>query len=168
MVVLMTRALLLLCAVAVVAATARPGSAPQAPAGPEQTIDILAERFSFSPSEVKTTVGTKLTIRLTSDDTSHGFRIIGSGVRLYQGVTLGSKSFPKGEDGNLVKGQPRHPIIEDDVVIYSGATVLGRITVGRGSTIGGNVWLTKSVPAGSQLSQARVRTDEVAADGSGI
>jgi serine O-acetyltransferase len=94
--------------------------------------------------------------------------IIGSGVRLYQGVTLGSKSFPKGEDGNLVKGQPRHPIIEDDVVIYSGATVLGRITVGRGSTIGGNVWLTKSVPAGSQLSQARVRTDEVAAEGSGI
>jgi len=74
--------------------------------------------------------------------------IIGSGVRLYQGVTLGSKSFPKGDDGNLVKGQPRHPIIEDDVVIYSGATVLGRITVGRGSTIGGNVWLTKSVPAG--------------------
>lgn len=82
MVVLMTRALLLLCAVAVVAATARPGSAPQAPAGPEQTIDILAERFSFSPSEVKTTVGTKLTIRLTSDDTSHGFRIIGSGVNV--------------------------------------------------------------------------------------
>ena len=82
MVVLMTRVLLLLCAIAVVAATARPGSAPQAPAGPEQTIDILAERFSFSPSEVKTTVGTKLTIRLTSDDTSHGFRIIGSGVNV--------------------------------------------------------------------------------------
>ena len=82
MVVLMTRVLLLLCAVATVAATARPGSAPQAPAGPEQTIDILAERFSFSPSEVKTTVGTKLTIRLTSDDTSHGFRIIGSGVNV--------------------------------------------------------------------------------------
>ena len=64
--------------------------------------------------------------------------------------------------------QKRHPTIEDDVVIYSGATVLGRITVGRGSTIGGNVWLTKSVPAGSQLSQARVRTDELAAEGSGI
>jgi serine O-acetyltransferase len=94
--------------------------------------------------------------------------IIGSGVRLYQGVTLGSKSFPKGDDGNLVKGQPRHPIIEDDVVIYSGATVLGRITVGRGSTIGGNVWLTKSIPAHSHLSQARVRTDEVAGEGSGI
>ncbi len=82
MVVLMARMPLLLCAVVVVAATARPGSTPQAPAGPEQTIDILAERFSFSPSEVKTTVGTKLTIRLTSDDTSHGFRIIGSGVNV--------------------------------------------------------------------------------------
>lgn len=82
MVVLMTRSLLLLCAMAVVAATALPGTAPQAPEGPEQTIDILAERFSFSPSEVKTTVGTKLTIRLTSDDTSHGFRIIGSGVNV--------------------------------------------------------------------------------------
>ena len=94
--------------------------------------------------------------------------IIGNGVRLYQGVTLGSKSFPKGDDGTLVKGQPRHPIIEDDVVIYSGATVLGRITVGRGSTIGGNVWLTKSVPAGSQLSQAKARSDELASEGSGI
>ena len=67
-----------------------------------------------------------------------------------------------------MKGQPRHPIIEDDVVIYAGATVLGRITVGRGSTIGGNVWLTRSVPPGSQLSQARVRTDEIAGEGSGI
>lgn len=94
--------------------------------------------------------------------------IIGAGVRLYQGVTLGSKSFPKGDDGNLVKGQPRHPIIEDEVVIYSGATVLGRITVGRGSTIGGNVWLTKSVPANSHLSQARARTDDLVGEGSGI
>ena len=67
-----------------------------------------------------------------------------------------------------MKGQPRHPIIEDDVVIYSGATILGRITVGRGSTIGGNVWLTKSVPAGSQLSQAKARSDELASEGSGI
>lgn len=94
--------------------------------------------------------------------------IIGAGVRLYQGVTLGSKSFPKGDDGTLVKGQPRHPIIEDEVVIYSGATVLGRITVGRGSTIGGNVWLTKSVPANSHLSQARARTDDLVGEGSGI
>jgi serine O-acetyltransferase len=94
--------------------------------------------------------------------------IIGNGVRLYQGVTLGSKSFPKGDDGTLVKGQPRHPIIEDNVVIYSGATVLGRITVGQDSTIGGNVWLTKSVPAGSQVSQAKARNDDLASEGSGI
>jgi len=94
--------------------------------------------------------------------------IIGNGVRLYQGVTLGSKSFPKGDDGTLVKGQPRHPIIEDNVVIYSGATVLGRITVGQDSTIGGNVWLTKSVPSGSQVSQAKARNDDLASEGSGI
>ena len=74
--------------------------------------------------------------------------IIGQRVRLYQAVTLGAKSFPVGENGELVKGIARHPIVEDDVVIYAGATILGRITIGRGSTIGGNVWLTRSVPPG--------------------
>jgi serine O-acetyltransferase len=83
--------------------------------------------------------------------------IIGSGVRLYQAVTLGAKRFPTDDTGALVKGAPRHPIIEDDVVIYAGATVLGRITIGKGSTIGGNVWLTHSVPAGSHVSQAQTR-----------
>lgn len=78
--------------------------------------------------------------------------IIGSNVRIYQGVTLGAKSFPKDEHGNPIKGIPRHPIVEDDVVIYSGATVLGRITIGRGSVIGGNVWLMESVPPGSRVS----------------
>jgi len=82
--------------------------------------------------------------------------IIGDRVRLYQAVTLGARSFPKEADGTLVKAIPRHPIVEDDVVIYAGATVLGRITIGRGSTIGGNVWLTHSIPAGSQISQARM------------
>jgi len=72
--------------------------------------------------------------------------IIGARVRLYQHVTLGAKSFPASENGELKKGLPRHPVIEDDVVIYAGATILGRVTVGRGSTIGGNVWLTQSVP----------------------
>ena len=71
--------------------------------------------------------------------------VIGSNVRLYQAVTLGAKHFPVDEDGILIKGNARHPIIEDDVVIYAGATVLGRIVVGRGSTIGGSVWLTQSV-----------------------
>jgi serine O-acetyltransferase len=83
--------------------------------------------------------------------------IIGDGVRLYQAVTLGAKRFEAGEDGVLVKGNARHPIVEDDVVIYAGATILGRITIGRGSVIGGNVWLTHSVPPGSAISQGSVR-----------
>lgn len=85
--------------------------------------------------------------------------VIGQGVRLYQAVTLGAKRFPTDESGQLLKGQPRHPIVEDDVVIYAGATVLGRITIGKGSTIGGNVWLTQSVPPGSNVSQALNRND---------
>ncbi len=83
--------------------------------------------------------------------------IIGERVRLYQAVTLGAKRFPADADGNLVKGVPRHPIVEDDVVIYAGATVLGRITIGQGSVVGGNVWLTQSVGPGSNLSQAQMR-----------
>ncbi len=81
--------------------------------------------------------------------------IIGKNVRLYQAVTLGAKRFPVDEHGALVKGNARHPIVEDDVVIYAGATILGRITIGRGSTIGGNVWLTHSVPPGSNISQTQ-------------
>ena len=84
--------------------------------------------------------------------------IIGERVRLYQAVTLGAKRFPTDENGVLIKGNARHPIVEDDVVVYAGATILGRITVGRGSTIGGNVWLTHSIPSGSNLSQAQMRT----------
>jgi len=79
--------------------------------------------------------------------------VIGDGVRLYQGVTLGAKSFPKDADGRLVKGIPRHPVVEDDVVIYSGATVLGRVTIGAGSVIGGNVWVTRDLPPGSSITQ---------------
>ncbi|MEI8362941.1 MAG: serine O-acetyltransferase EpsC [Betaproteobacteria bacterium] len=82
--------------------------------------------------------------------------IIGKRVRIYQTVTLGAKRFPTDEDGNLIKGNVRHPIVEDDVVIYAGATVLGRITIGRGSAIGGNVWLTHSVPEGSNITQAQM------------
>lgn len=85
--------------------------------------------------------------------------IIGANVRLYQGVTLGAKSFPKDEQGNPIKGIARHPIVEDDVVIYAGATILGRITIGRGSVIGGNVWVTRSLPPGSRISQAQTRDD---------
>jgi serine O-acetyltransferase len=85
--------------------------------------------------------------------------IIGERVRLYQGVTLGAKSFPTDEHGRPIKGRPRHPIVEDDVTIYAGATILGRITIGCGSSIGGNVWLTRAVPPGSFISQAQVRAD---------
>jgi len=84
--------------------------------------------------------------------------IIGDRVRLYQMVTLGAKRFPADEKGHLEKGLPRHPIVEDDVVIYAGATILGRITVGRGSVIGGNVWLTCSVEAGSNITQANIQS----------
>lgn len=80
--------------------------------------------------------------------------VIGDRVRLYQGVTLGARSFEVDDAGNLVKGQPRHPIVEDDVTIYASATVLGRVRIGRGSVIGGNVWLTHGVPAGSRVYQA--------------
>lgn len=79
--------------------------------------------------------------------------IIGSRVRLYQGVTLGARSFTLDESGNPIN-TPRHPIIEDNVTIYSNASILGRITIGEGSTIGGNVWVTSNVPAGSKVSQS--------------
>lgn len=83
--------------------------------------------------------------------------IIGERVRVYQAVTLGAKSFPADGEGTLVKGNARHPIVEDDVVIYAGATILGRVTIGRGSVIGGNVWLTHSVPPGTSVAQGKVR-----------
>ena len=84
---------------------------------------------------------------------------IGERVRLYQGVTLGAKTFPLDDDGQPTKGAARHPIVEDDVVIYAGATVLGRISIGAGSTIGGNVWLTRSVPPLSRVTQAQARSE---------
>jgi len=80
--------------------------------------------------------------------------IIGERVRIYQAVTLGAKRFPAGEDGVLKKGLARHPIVQDDVVIYAGATILGRVTIGQGSVIGGNVWLTRNVAPGSHITQA--------------
>jgi serine O-acetyltransferase len=86
--------------------------------------------------------------------------IIGERVRVYQAVTLGAKSFAADLDGTLVKGNARHPIVEDDVVIYAGATILGRVTIGRGSVIGGNVWLTHSVPPGSSVRQGKIREIE--------
>ncbi|OYU40784.1 MAG: serine acetyltransferase [Pseudorhodobacter sp. PARRP1] len=82
--------------------------------------------------------------------------IIGERVQLFQAVTLGAKSFPTDATGAAIKGLPRHPIVEDDVVIYSGATILGRVTIGQGAVIGGNVWIIEDVPAGATVSQARL------------
>lgn len=81
--------------------------------------------------------------------------IIGNNVKLYQGVTLGAKSFPLDADGNPIKGIPRHPILEDDVIVYSNSTILGRITIGRGAQIGGNLWITHDVPAGEIITMKK-------------
>ena len=83
--------------------------------------------------------------------------VIGRNVRLYQAVTLGAKRFPKDAQGHLQKGWARHPIVQDDVVIYAGATILGRVTIGQGAVIGGNVWVTDDVPAGAHVSQASLQ-----------
>ncbi len=90
---------------------------------------------------------------------------IGDGVRIYPGVTLGAKSFPLDEAGKPIKGIDRHPIVEDGVIVYSGATLLGRITIGRGSVIGGNVWLTHDVPPGSVVTQGQAREERFEAGG---
>ena len=71
--------------------------------------------------------------------------IIGDNVKLYQGVTLGAKSFPLDPQGNPIKGIPRHPILEDDVIVYSNATILGRVTIGRGCVVGANIWVTEDM-----------------------
>ncbi len=81
--------------------------------------------------------------------------IIGNNVKLYQGVTLGAKSFPLDEEGHPIKGIPRHPILEDDVIVYSNSTILGRITIGKGTIVGGNVWLTESTQPGARIMQAK-------------
>ena len=73
--------------------------------------------------------------------------IIGNNVKLYQGVTLGAISFPLDEQGNPIKGIPRHPILEDNVIIYANATILGRITIGKNCVIGANVWVTRNMRA---------------------
>lgn len=93
--------------------------------------------------------------------------IIGNNVKLYQGVTLGAKSFPLDENGNPIKGVPRHPIIEDDVIIYAQATILGRIRIGKGSVIGGNVWVTNNLPPNSKIVQFKAREASFK-DGAGI
>ncbi len=93
--------------------------------------------------------------------------VIGNNVKLYQGVTLGAKSFPLDEQGNPIKGIPRHPIVEDNVIIYAQATILGRVRIGRNSVIGGNVWVTSNVPPNSRVLQTKARETSYT-DGAGI
>jgi serine O-acetyltransferase len=90
----------------------------------------------------------------------HPGSVIGSGFFIDHGtgVVIGETHFPTDDDGKVIKGDARHPIIEDDVVIYAGATILGRIVIGRGSTIGGNVWVTQDVPPNSIVTQATARS----------
>lgn len=80
--------------------------------------------------------------------------IIGDNVKIYQGATLGALSFPKDERGRIIKGGKRHPTIEDNVTIYAEATILGDITIGKGTIIGGNVWIKESVPTGVTVTTA--------------
>ena len=87
--------------------------------------------------------------------------IIGNNVKLYQGVTLGAKSFPLDEKGHPIKGIPRHPILEDNVIVYSNATILGRITISKGTVIGGNIWVTQGTKPGEQLVQAKQRKGNI-------
>ena len=101
-----------------------------------------------------TTVGEAFFIDHGTGVVIGGTAVIGNRVKIYQGVTLGAFSFPKDKEGNLIRDTKRHPTIEDDVVIYAGATILGGDTIiGRGSAIGGNVWLTRSVPPFSKVAQ---------------
>lgn len=93
--------------------------------------------------------------------------IIGRGVRLYQGVTLGAKSFKTSPDGTILN-LPRHPILEDNVIVYSGASILGRITIGHDSVIGGNVWQTTDLPPYSRVLQGKTYQETTFEGGGGI
>lgn len=112
-------------------------------------------------------IGEKFTIDHGTGVVIGSTSILGNNVKIYQGVTLGAKSFPLDENGNPIKGIPRHPIVEDDVVIYAGATILGRVTIGKGSVIGGNVWITTDLPPYSKIIQSKAK-ESVFVHGAGI
>ena len=113
------------------------------------------------------TIGTHFTIDHGTGVVIGATCIIGNHVKIYQGVTLGARSFPLDEGGNPIKNNPRHPIIEDNVIIYSNATILGRITIGNHAVIGGNLWVTADVPPYARLNQ-RPAVDQRFIDGAGI
>ena len=91
------------------------------------------------------TIGTHFTIDHGTGIVIGATCVIGNHVKLYQGVTLGAKSFPLDKEGKPIKGIPRHPILEDDVIVYANATILGRITIGKGAVVGANVWVTRDM-----------------------
>ena len=93
--------------------------------------------------------------------------IIGSHVMLYQGVTLGAKNFRHDEKGNPIN-EPRHPILEDNVTVYSNTSILGRVRIGHDTIIGGNVWLTHDVPPHSRILQSQAIVEPLFNCGAGI
>lgn len=113
------------------------------------------------------TIGEYFTIDHGTGTVIGATSIIGNNVKLFQGVTLGAKSFPLDNEGNPIKGIARHPIVEDNVTIYAQATILGRIVVGANSVIGGNVWVTSDVAPNSKIVQFKPK-DVNFSDGGGI
>ena len=101
------------------------------------------------------TIGSHFTIDHGTGVVIGATSIIGNHVKLYQGVTLGAKSFPLDAQGKPIKGIDRHPILEDNVIVYSNSTILGRITIGHDAIIGGNVWVTEDVAPGAKVLQRR-------------
>ena len=81
--------------------------------------------------------------------------VIGNHVRIFQGVSLAGEKLPPDENGNAIRGVARHPILEDHVTVYSNSTLIGKIRIGRGATICGNVWIAEDVPAGSMVTQLK-------------
>lgn len=118
-------------------------------------ISELAHRETGIDIHPGATIGESFTIDHGTGVVIGATAIIGRNVKLYQGVTLGAKSFDTDDEGNPVKGIPRHPIIGDNVVIYSNASILGRINIGSNAIIGGNIWVTEDVAEGEKLVQAK-------------
>jgi len=103
------------------------------------------------------TIGTHFAIDHGTGVVIGATAIIGKNVKIYQGVTLGAKSFPLDEKGHPIKGIPRHPILKDNVIIYSNATILGRITIGENATVGGNLWVTDDVAPNARVIQPKAK-----------
>ena len=101
------------------------------------------------------TIGSHFTIDHGTGVVIGATSILGNHVKLYQGVTLGAKSFPLDAEGNPIKGIDRHPILEDNVIVYSNSTILGRVTIGHDAVIGGNVWVTENIAPGTKVLQRR-------------